>query len=210
MCMRRIALQAFQIMEIFKVYRVSAKYLIRRDGTVIELVPDNHKAYHAGYSRMNGRDGCNNFTDSFELEGGIGFDYEDEQILSVGELLAQSMTKNQYTLDWVQGHDKVRSDWLDIYPSKAVEKHVSRKDVLFSSQILKAKLIAVSDPKIARALLEKQLQKTKDNLSIAELNYELFIISGLKKFRKKALGLYKRIYKTTPNFEYKNRITKLE
>jgi len=28
------------IMGIFKKYKVSAKYLIRRDGTVIELVPD--------------------------------------------------------------------------------------------------------------------------------------------------------------------------
>ena len=115
------------IMGIFKKYKVSAKYLIRRDGTVIELVPDNHKAYHAGYSRMNGRDGCNSFTDSFELEGGTGFDYEDDQILVLADLLAQSMSKNQYTLDWVQGHDKIRSDWLEVYPAKAVEKHVSRK-----------------------------------------------------------------------------------
>ena len=115
------------IIGIFKKYRVSAKYLIRRDGTVIELVPDNYKAYHAGYSRMNGRDGCNSFTDSFELEGGTGFDYEDDQILSLGELLAQSMTKNQYTLNWVQGHDKVRSDWLRAYQTKAIEKKVSKK-----------------------------------------------------------------------------------
>ena len=115
------------IIGIFKKYRVSAKYLIRRDGTVIELVPDSYKAYHAGYSRMNGRDGCNNFTDSFELEGGTGFDYEDDQILSLGELLAQSITKNQYTLNWIQGHDKVRSDWLRAYPAKAIEKHVSKK-----------------------------------------------------------------------------------
>jgi N-acetyl-anhydromuramyl-L-alanine amidase AmpD len=115
------------IMGIFKKYKVSAKYLIRRDGTVIELVPDDRKAYHAGYSRMNRRDDCNSFTESFELEGGTRFGYEEDQILVLSELLAQSMTKNQYTLDWVQGHDKVRSNWLEVYPTKAVEKHVSRK-----------------------------------------------------------------------------------
>ena len=115
------------IIGIFKKYKVSAKYLIRRDGTVIELVPDNHKAHHAGYSRMNGRDGCNSFTDSFELEGGTGFDYEDNQILVLAELLAQSMSKNQYNLSWIQGHDKVRTDWLRAYPTKAIEKNVSKK-----------------------------------------------------------------------------------
>ena len=117
------------IMGIFKTYRVSAKYLIRRDASVIELVPDNHIAYHAGYSRMNGRDRCNDFTDSFELEGGTGFDYEEDQILVLGELLAQSMTKNQYTLDWIQGHDKVRSDWLDAHPKKVARRKAKGKPI---------------------------------------------------------------------------------
>lgn len=117
------------IMDIFKTYRVSAKYLIRRDGTVIELVPDNHKAYHAGYSRMNDRDGCNDFTDSFELEGGIDFDYTDDQIIVLVELLAQSMTKNQYTLDCIKGHDEVRENWLNKYPKKAARRKAKGKPI---------------------------------------------------------------------------------
>ena len=117
------------IMDIFKKYRVSAKYLIRRDGTVIELVPDSHKAYHAGYSRMNGRDSCNDFTDSFELEGGIGFDYTDDQPIVLAELLAQSMTKNQYTLDWIKGHDEIRKNWLDKYPKKAERRKAKGKPI---------------------------------------------------------------------------------
>jgi len=117
------------ILGIFKQYRVSAKKLIRRDGTVIELVPDNHIAYHAGYSRMNDRDRCNDFTDSFELEGGIGFDYTDDQMLVLGELLAQSMTKNQYTFDWIKGHDEVRKNWLDKYPKKAARRKAKGKPI---------------------------------------------------------------------------------
>lgn len=115
------------IFGIFKKYKVSAKYLIRRDGTVIELVPGNHKAYHAGYSRMNGRDSCNDFTTGIELEGGTNFPYTNEQILNLAELLAQSMTENGYTLDWVRGHDRVRADWIAKYPEKAKEKKVPIK-----------------------------------------------------------------------------------
>ena len=117
------------IMGIFKKYRVSAKYLIRRDGTVIELVPDNHIAYHAGYSRMNGRDRCNDFTDSFELEGGTNWDYTDDQIIVLAELLAQSMTKNQYTLDYIEGHDEVRKNWLNKYPKKAARRKAKGKPI---------------------------------------------------------------------------------
>ena len=117
------------IMSIFKTYRVSAKYFIRRDGTIIELVPGNHKAYHAGYSRMNGRDRCNDFTDSFELEGGSDWDYTDDQMASLAWLLAQSMTKNQYTLDWVKGHDEVRQNWLAKYPKKAARRKAKGKPI---------------------------------------------------------------------------------
>jgi AmpD protein len=115
------------ILGIFEQYSVSAHRLIRRDGTLIELVPDLRKAFHAGYSRMNGRDGCNNFTVSYELEGGTDWKYEDDQILTLGTALAQDMTEHQFTSEWVQGHDKVRADWLARYPDRAIAKKVAKK-----------------------------------------------------------------------------------
>ena len=106
------------IIGIFKQYGVSANYLIRRDGTTIQLVPGLHKSYHAGKSIMNGREGCNDFTIGVELEGGTDFPYTDEQMLSLGTLSAQLMTEHKFTVEWVQGHDKVRADWKKKYPNK--------------------------------------------------------------------------------------------
>jgi len=106
------------IMGIFKQYGVSANYLIRRDGTTIELVPDLHKSYHAGKSIMNGREGCNGFTIGVELEGGTDFSYTDEQILNLGELSAQLMTEHKFTTEWIKGHDEVRTDWNEKYPDR--------------------------------------------------------------------------------------------
>lgn len=106
------------IIGIFKQYRVSANYLIRRDGTIIELIPELYKSYHAGKSIMNGREGCNDFTIGVELEGGTDFSYTDEQILNLGTLSAQLMTKHKFTDEWIQGHDKVRSNWNEKYPNK--------------------------------------------------------------------------------------------
>ena len=105
------------IIGIFKQYKVSAHYLIRRDGTIIELVPGLHKAHHAGKSIMNGREGCNDFTIGVELEGGTDFPYTDEQMIELGTLSAQLMTEHKFTDEWVQGHDKIRADWNEKYPN---------------------------------------------------------------------------------------------
>ena len=112
------------IIDIFKEYKVSANYLIRRQGGIIELAPELQKTYHAGKSIMNGRENCNNFTLGIELEGGTDFPYTDEQILKLGTLLGQLMTKHKFTSDWIQGHDKVRSNWNETYPLKKASNKV--------------------------------------------------------------------------------------
>jgi AmpD protein len=49
--------------------RVSAHFLVRRDGTLIQFVPIQRRAWHAGLSRWRGRARCNDFSVGVELEG---------------------------------------------------------------------------------------------------------------------------------------------
>jgi len=49
--------------------RVSAHFLIRRDGQVQQFVPVHRRAWHAGVSRFAGRERCNDFSVGIELEG---------------------------------------------------------------------------------------------------------------------------------------------
>lgn len=49
--------------------QVSAHLLIRRDGEVLQFVPFNQRAWHAGASCFEGRDNCNDFSIGIELEG---------------------------------------------------------------------------------------------------------------------------------------------
>lgn len=49
--------------------RVSAHYLIRRDGTTVEFVPFARRAWHAGVSEWRSRARCNDFSVGIELEG---------------------------------------------------------------------------------------------------------------------------------------------
>lgn len=49
--------------------RVSAHFLICRDGTPIQFVSLVERAWHAGVSRFGARAGCNDFSVGIELEG---------------------------------------------------------------------------------------------------------------------------------------------
>lgn len=115
------------IIRIFEDYKLSAHYLIKRDGRTLKLVPGMRKAYHAGYSRMNGRDGCNNFAVGIELEGGTEWPYEDVQIVALAGLLHMLMAEHCFTVEDVWSHSRVRQDWIATYPNKAKAKNVPTK-----------------------------------------------------------------------------------
>lgn len=59
--------------------RVSAHLLIRRDGQLIQYVPFNKKAWHAGQSCFEGRESCNDFSIGIELEGCDDQPFSDHQ-----------------------------------------------------------------------------------------------------------------------------------
>jgi AmpD protein len=49
--------------------KVSAHFLIRRDGEVVQFVPVHERAWHAGASTWRGRGRCNDVSIGVELEG---------------------------------------------------------------------------------------------------------------------------------------------
>lgn len=59
--------------------KVSAHLLIRRDGTLVQYVPFNCRAWHAGLSHFQGKERCNDFSIGIELEGSVKQAYEDVQ-----------------------------------------------------------------------------------------------------------------------------------
>jgi len=58
---------------------VSAHCLIRRDGSVIQYVSFDNKAWHAGISCFNEKERCNDFSIGIELEGTDDIPYTAEQ-----------------------------------------------------------------------------------------------------------------------------------
>lgn len=72
--------------EIFEM-RVSSHLLIRRDAEVVQYVPLNMRAWHAGESCFAGRDCCNDFSIGIELEGIEEIPYEDVQYTRLVEVI---------------------------------------------------------------------------------------------------------------------------
>lgn len=69
--------------------RVSSHVLIRRDGEVIQYVPFQQRAWHAGVSEYCGREGCNDFSIGIELEGTDTDPYETIQYEKLAELILE-------------------------------------------------------------------------------------------------------------------------
>ena len=85
--------------------RVSAHFLIRRDGEIIQFALCSERAWHAGVSQWRGRERCNDFSVGIELEGADDIPFEDTQYAQLSELIAA--LKMRYPIVDVTGHSDI-------------------------------------------------------------------------------------------------------
>jgi AmpD protein len=85
--------------------KVSAHFLIRRDGQTLQFVSCEHRAWHAGRSVWRGREDCNHYSVGIELEGVEGSPFEPRQYRSLARLLRA--LARQYPIEEVVGHEDV-------------------------------------------------------------------------------------------------------
>ena len=69
--------------------QVSAHFLIRRDGALLQFVSCRQRAWHAGVSSFAGRDNCNDFSLGIELEGTDDLPYSEAQYDALVPLVQQ-------------------------------------------------------------------------------------------------------------------------
>lgn len=85
--------------------RVSAHFLVRRDGTVLQFVSCNDRAWHAGASCWQGHRDCNDFSIGVELEGLEGGLFEDAQYRRLSGLV--DALARRYPIGAIAGHEHV-------------------------------------------------------------------------------------------------------
>lgn len=85
--------------------QVSAHFVIRRDGQVLQFVSCDRRAWHAGRSQWAGREQCNDFSIGVELEGLEGRHFEPAQYARLQALL--QALRRRYPIRLVLGHEHV-------------------------------------------------------------------------------------------------------
>ena len=85
--------------------RVSAHFLVRRDGAVLQFVSCNARAWHAGQSRFGAREQCNDFSVGIELEGSDFVAFAPAQYDALAALTLALAAR--YPLGAVQGHQHI-------------------------------------------------------------------------------------------------------
>ncbi|MFO0387697.1 MAG: 1,6-anhydro-N-acetylmuramyl-L-alanine amidase AmpD [bacterium] len=85
--------------------RVSAHFFVRRDGTMIQFVDCDKRAWHAGVSQWQGRSGCNDFSIGIEIEGSDYQSFEQAQYQTVLELIRQLCVR--YPVIGIAGHEHI-------------------------------------------------------------------------------------------------------
>lgn len=104
---------------------VSAHFLIRRDGAIVQFVSTEHRAWHAGESCWERRSNCNDFSIGIEVEGCDEERYERLQYRALAHLIRA--VRNQYPAiqhDAIVGHSDIAPtrktdpgpafDWLQL------------------------------------------------------------------------------------------------
>ena len=88
--------------------KVSSHLLIRRDGELVQYVPLNKRAWHAGQSCFKGRECCNDFSIGVELEGTDELPYAEEQYRVLNQLVAALLSAYpSITADSIVGHSDI-------------------------------------------------------------------------------------------------------
>jgi AmpD protein len=85
--------------------KVSAHFFIRRDGELMQFVSTLQRAWHAGVSKWQTRERCNDFSVGIELEGCDDEAFELGQYKTLQKLIA--CLKNHYPIQYVVGHSDI-------------------------------------------------------------------------------------------------------
>ncbi len=86
--------------------RVSAHFFIRRNGVVVQFVPTENRAWHAGISYWRGRERCNDFSVGIELEGCDTQPFEQAQYVRLAELV-DALQRRYPMIEDIVGHSDI-------------------------------------------------------------------------------------------------------
>jgi len=91
--------------ETLRSLRVSAHFVIRRRGELLQFVDTHERAWHAGASHFMSRERCNDFSIGIELEGDGEHRFTEPQYRRLAKLI--ELLRARHPLRWIAGHSDI-------------------------------------------------------------------------------------------------------
>ncbi|TFW27835.1 1,6-anhydro-N-acetylmuramyl-L-alanine amidase AmpD [Massilia arenosa] len=101
----RIDFSAHATFDSLRGVQVSAHFLVRRDGRVVQFVSADQRAWHAGVSSFEGRENCNAFSVGIEVEGSDFVPFAAAQYVSLVTLARALLVR--YPITAIMGHEHI-------------------------------------------------------------------------------------------------------
>jgi len=92
------------------VSKVSAHYVIGRDGRIVQMVDCDKKAWHAGASIFRGRQNINNTSIGIEMVGTKDSGFTSEQYSACAKVCALMIEQYSIPIDRIVGHEDIAGD----------------------------------------------------------------------------------------------------
>jgi N-acetyl-anhydromuramyl-L-alanine amidase AmpD len=103
---------------------VSTTQLVKRNGTIIQVVSNEKRAWHAGLSLWRGKEDANDWSLGIEIcNSGHAEIYTETQKKAVAETVAYNCARYRIHDDMVVSHKAIRAAWLRAHPGTADEKY---------------------------------------------------------------------------------------
>ena len=139
--------------------KVSAHYFIKKNGSVLNLVPPVYEAWHAGKSSWKDLKSLNKYSIGIEIQNS-GHDnkyekFSQKQIISTKKLLRYLINKYKISLKNVLGHSDIAPDrkkdpgekfpWKDLAKSKLSQWHNLDEKKLKRERLISLNLVEESN-----------------------------------------------------------------
>jgi len=153
--------------------KVSAHFLIRRDGELYQFVPCGARAWHTGESRWKGRTRCNDFSIGVELEGTGEAPFTDAQYGRLA-VLTRAL-KARYPIRDIVGHSDVapgrksdpgpKFDWLRYRRMLKISRQAAKAAMKTKTKFRTAKRAKRTKRRIAKSP-KRQGKAKKGSVSV--------------------------------------------
>ena len=178
--------------------KVSAHYFIKKNGSVLNLVPPIYEAWHAGKSSWKGLKSLNKYSIGIEIQNsGHDNKYENfaqKQIISTKKLLKYLIRKYKINFNNILGHSDIapdrKKDPGEKFPWKEISKHKLSKWHRLDEKKLKTKrliLLNLDEESIFLGNLKKigysKIPQKKNNIKKNSL-----IKAFQRRFRQKLIN----------------------